>query len=142
MKALRIIGSPIAIISMFLFILISGEAFGGPYLIYLILGLPHGANYCLTGIFGIGLLLVCRKINNIGIQKWVYVLLSFMGILLLLSSLLFFFSRERLRYNYDTFLSSLPIFTIILFGITIVSWIVINLIEILKAKKHPDRNLT
>src|SRR5947209_3401555 len=98
MKALRIIGSPIAVICIFLLIMISGEAFGGPYLLYLILGLPHVAAYAVTGVGGIALLLIGRKFNVNSKSGWLNHSLCLVGILLLIASLFFFFSSERLRY--------------------------------------------
>jgi hypothetical protein len=53
MKVIQILGHPITLMMIFLIVLISGEAFGGPYIVYLVLGLPHGADYALTGVAGV-----------------------------------------------------------------------------------------
>lgn len=113
MKVLKFIGHPVVVITVFLLIMISGEAFGGPYLLYLILGAPHGAAYSLTAIAGIALL--CLTLTKLKI-KFISFILTFAGIVLLFCSIVLFFQGDRLRYNEDSFVQTVPKFTMVLFG--------------------------
>lgn len=126
MKALKIIGHPVLIMSLFMLILISGEAFGGPYLLYLILGLPHGVDYAVIGFLGLVCLFVSYKIFRGKGRNWLKPTLNLIGILLLLLSLYIFFINDRMRYNYNTFSQSVPMVSLILFGISVVCGIIIN----------------
>lgn len=131
MKILKITGHPIAIICSFLLIMISGEAFGGPYILYIFLGLPHGAFYALTAAGGIALLSLSLALHDghkkINLKSWIIIT----GILLLLSSLYFFFQHDRLRYNHDTFLQTVPSITLLLFGTSIVTGLIVNIDRLL-----------
>ena len=125
MKILNFIGHPIFIISSFLLILISGEAFGGPYIVYLFFGLPHGAGYSLFAAAGIICLSVSLKHfpGKINLS----LLLQIFGILFLLASLFLFFQNERLRYNDATFIQTVPVLTLILFGTSIICLLISHL---------------
>ena len=52
MKMIKLFTHPVVIIIAFLLILISGEHLGGFYLLYILLGLSHGAVHSLLAIDG------------------------------------------------------------------------------------------
>lgn len=126
MKILKIIGHPIFIVSSFLLILISGEAFGGPYILYVFLGLPHGAGYALFAAGGIVCLSVSLK--HFAGKKYLSLLLQLAGIVLLLLSINSFFSNERLRYNDATFVQTVPVLSLVLFGVSVLCLILSYLV--------------
>ncbi|WP_345257318.1 hypothetical protein [Flaviaesturariibacter amylovorans] len=98
----------------FLLILISGEDFGGPYILYLLLGAPHGATYAMSGI--VGLLLATYSVvpKRIGLMPLAG---SITGHSLMIWSLFLFFSGERLAYNMPTFSQVLPLISFIAFAL-------------------------
>jgi hypothetical protein len=57
-KLLNIITHPNIVIISFFGILINGEGFGGFFLLYVLLGLPHGVIHALIALLGVVLLLV------------------------------------------------------------------------------------
>ncbi|MDQ3681601.1 MAG: hypothetical protein M3352_00845 [Bacteroidota bacterium] len=126
MKILKIVGHPVLIMSMFLLILISGEAFGGPYLLYLILGLPHGTDHAIVGFLGLFCLFTSYKIYRNKKEHWSKPALALMGMLGLLFSLYIFFSNDKMRYNYSTFEQTVPLFSLALFGLCIICGLIIN----------------
>jgi amino acid transporter len=130
MKLLKIIGHPVLVMSMFLLVLISGQALGGPYMLYLILGLPQGADYAVTGVIGLICLFVSYKIYRGENKHWIKPVLGLFGILLLLFSLYIFFYKDKMRYNYNTFEQSVPIISLALLAICIVSGLVLYLLQL------------
>ncbi len=140
MKALKIIGHPVLIISIFLLILISGQAFGGPYLLYLILGLPHGATYAVSGFVGLVCLFISYKIYRGEPTHWIKPALALTGIGGLLYSLYVFFADDRLHYNYSTFEQSVPLLSLILFGVSIACGIVISVFTLIEFISKKDNS--
>ena len=61
MKAIQVITHPVTLIISFLFILISGEHWGGFYILYLLLALPHGGLHALLGFVGIVILVIAMN---------------------------------------------------------------------------------
>ena len=53
MKIIKWIGHPVIVICTFLLLITEGENFGGFYVLYLILALPHGALYAILASIGI-----------------------------------------------------------------------------------------
>ncbi|MEI6949856.1 hypothetical protein V9K67_21900 [Paraflavisolibacter sp. H34] len=124
MNAFYIAGHPRATIITFCLVMISGEAFGGPYLIYLLLALPHGGLYSLVGVGGILCLYIGHKIQ--GTKKhWVKPVLQLSGILLTILSLFIFFALDRRHYNYGTFEQTVPLVTLFLFGLSALCGIIL-----------------
>ncbi len=50
MKALKIIGHPVLLISLYLLLIIEGDQFGGFYLLYLVMAIPHGVPYAIVAL--------------------------------------------------------------------------------------------
>jgi membrane associated rhomboid family serine protease len=117
MKAIKIMGHPLVLSFIFLFLLIEGDHFGGFYLLYLLLALPHGALYAILAVFGvIAVVLGSSKVMS----KVVGLLLSLSGLISMLVSLLIFFSPGN---KFDTFRLTIPLLTFIVFAISIICYL-------------------
>src|SRR4051794_23537054 len=114
MKLMHVLTHPYTITMCFFGILISGENWGGFYLLYLLLALPHLGFYAVSGFAGIGLLLVSK--NVLKADKSVYKgSINILAVLLLLLSLFFFFYNDKEHYNYGTFYQFVPQLTLFVF---------------------------
>ena len=132
MKTIKIISHPITLITCFLLVLISGQHLGGFYLLYILLGLPHGAIHSILAMAGI---LVVLFSNNKYKRKFNYLIepiLNMAGVLMLSLSLLFFFINDKEQYNYSTFNQTVPLLSLIVFGIVALSFSLSNFIITLK----------
>ena len=132
MKIISVLGYPLTIISCFFLLIISGRAFGGPYIIYLVLGLPHGAAYSLFAVFGILSLCITMYITKPNKHYWIKSALMIAGIILLGLSLFVFFQRDRMRYNYETFEQTVPVISFVVFGITVLCGLISSFLIISK----------
>lgn len=130
MKAIKIITHPLTLIICFLFVLISGEHLGGFYLLYILLGLPHGATHSLLAVAGVAILLFSHYKYKREFQNWIEPCLNIIGVLLLGLSLFLFFFKDRNQYNHATFYQTVPQLILGLFAILIVSFLVSNLIRL------------
>lgn len=134
MKAIQLINHPVTIIISFLFILISGEHWGGFYMLYLLLALPHGGLHALLGFAGV-LMLVVAMNKKIQISRNKNSsLLRLFGVLFLIASLLSFFTQKGAEYNYGTFNQLMPVITLVLF-IVLATCMVMNNVMILTNRK-------
>ena len=116
----KILTHPLLIILIFCGIIISGEQMGGFYLLYILLGLPHFVVHSVLGIVGI----ICLLLTYYA--KQTRGLLSVIGAVCMIASLLYFFLQPNGRYNYNTFSEPLPLLTLIVFGALIVFFLVSN----------------
>lgn len=109
MKIFKFISHPYTLIICFLLIMISGESFGGFYALYILLGLFYGAIHSLLALAGIIVLLVSYhrfKIKNARAQ-----ILNLAGVLLLFSSVGYFFWQDKQHYNWGSFEQTVPVVT-------------------------------
>jgi amino acid transporter len=141
MKAINILTHTYTIIASFLIILISGENFGGFYLLYLLMALPHGGVHALLALFGIAVMIIAKNYFRERKNPLLIGTLNIFGVLLLLLSLFFFFYNDKGKYNYGTFYDLVPQITLIIFSIISVSFILVNLIGILKRPKRDNSML-
>lgn len=132
MKIIKILGSPVLVMILFLLIIIEGKRFGGIYLLYLLMSLPHGAPYAVIAVAGLLSLLIGYNIsgNKRRLGKSVLYLI---GAALLILSLIIFFTKDPKGNNNATFEQAIPLFTLCLFGISLVC-LLLNTIVRLKNK--------
>jgi hypothetical protein len=132
MNILKIITHPYTIIASFFVIMISGQHIGGFYLLYLLLGLPHGAIHSLLALSGIILLLISynkfKKNRNYMLGR----VINIVGLILLLLSLFFFFYKDKQHYNYGTFYQLIPQITLTIFSVLTFAFLLNNLLSIFK----------
>lgn len=130
MKTLKIISHPITLIICFLLILISGQHLGGFYLLYIVLGLPHGAIHSVLASAGIGILLFCDIKYKSGSHYLIVPWLNIISLLLLILSLFLFFYNDRDHYNYGTFYQTVPLIIMGLFAIVAIVFLLANISKI------------
>lgn len=138
MKVINFIGHPVLVMSIYLLIMISGEHFGGFYLLYILMGLPNGASHALLATCGLAILLISYKIYRTKphILKPVSTML---GLSVMVLALITFFENSQ-GYNDDTFYQTFPLITMFLFALCVFCCIVQsigNLFRVLKAPKDP-----
>lgn len=141
MKAIKIITHPVLLIISFLFILISGKSFGGFYMLYLLLALPHGGVHSLVAVAGILLLVFAlvrfRRENKYMIEA----IINIIGAACLVISLFLFFNKDKSGYNEGTFEQIVPQMTLLLFGLLVLSFALFNIIRSL-SRKPTNGNLS
>ncbi|HEV7333125.1 MAG TPA: hypothetical protein VGN63_18970 [Flavisolibacter sp.] len=135
MKLLHILGHPVVVITLFCLLLVSGEHFGGVYLLYILLALPHGALHALLAIGGVLLVLSGYQLRS-GKRRVLSFVVSVMGLLLMLSSLVVFFGNDKEGYNRATFSQGIPLVSYILFGISMLCYVVILFLSISGGKQR------
>ncbi len=137
-KMVRILTHPILLILSFCFLIISGEAMGGFFLIYLLFGLPHGGLHSILGFAGIALLIIALYSSKHNHKSEV---LQITGALCFAGSLICFFTQPGASYNYDTFYQTVPLSTIILFTVLLLFFVAVNIHRIIKLRSSPPRDL-
>jgi len=122
MKPFRVLSHPYTLIICFLLIIISGENWGGFYLLYILMALPFGALHALLAIAGIASLVIGYH----GFQKKLSVMkiLNLVGVMFLLASLFYFFWADKHHYNYGTFQETVPLLTLIITAIIAVCFLI------------------
>ncbi len=115
-------------------ILISGESFGGFYLLYLLLALPNGGIHAILALLGIVLLLFSYHKFKRKKSYWMEPVINIIGAMLLVLSLFFFFFNDQ-GYNDSTFHQALPLTTIIIFSLLIISFLADNIFRRLEKEK-------
>lgn len=139
MKLIKIIGHPVLVMSMFLLLIISGESFGGFYLIFLLLGLPHGVPHALIAIGGLATMLAGYKVYRKEFNP-IKPLLYILGNTLMIFALVTFFQDSK-GYNDGTFHQGVPLVSFILFGLCVLFNLVVSFTLFGKAVKKSDKNL-
>lgn len=126
MKSLNVITHAVTLIISFSLVLISGEHLGGPYLLYLLLGLPHLTLPSVFGFFGVALLIFSNYNYKRSFKYLIEPILNITGILLMVLSLILFFSLDKNHYNDSTFVQTVPIISLSIFGLLSVVFIISN----------------
>lgn len=140
MKAIRIITHPYTIMISFFLIMISGQHWGGFYLLYVLIALPHAGIHALLALFGIALLAFTYSKYE---RKRIYhieSILNIIGILALIFSLFFFFYNDKQNYNEGTFYQLIPQITLIAFSILALAFIVDNIMPFFKSPASTSGN--
>jgi hypothetical protein len=132
MKNFKIITHPATIIVCFLLVLISGENWGGFFLMYILLGLPHGAIHSILAVTGIGILLFSYLKYKMQFIYMAESVLNIFGALLLFLSLFLFFYRDKDNYNIATFYQTVPLIIMSVFGLLLVIFLANNFINLFR----------
>lgn len=114
MKIINIIGHPVAVLITYLLLLISGESFGGFYVLYILLGLPHGSPDAIISTVGIAIMLVGYKIYRTKFSP-IKPLFYLVGIVVMILGLVSFFQTSK-GYNNQTFHQMVPLVSFGIFG--------------------------
>jgi len=112
MKAIKLIGHPVILISIFLLLVIEGDAFGGIYLLYLLLALPHGAPYAIIALLGLIGVFIGYKVPGDKCYPTKLVM-RFVGLVFMLLSLILFFAKGNKN---ATFEEPIPLLSFVLFA--------------------------
>ena len=112
MKVIRWIGHPIIFICVYLLLITEGVNFGGFYMLYLLLALPHGALYAALAIVGIAFIIIGFNLSRV--NKAIKPILYLLGLLSMILSLLNFFATGD---QTNTFKSTVPLISFILLRI-------------------------
>ncbi|MBA2499927.1 MAG: hypothetical protein H0V30_09400 [Chitinophagaceae bacterium] len=123
MKIIKVLGHPIVLIAIFLLLIIEGAHFGGFYLLYLLLAIPHGATYALLAIGGISLIVIVKSFVPNKSNK-IRAILYLLGLLIMNTSLVIFFSRDEKTGNMETFEGGVPLISFIIFGVFMLCFLV------------------
>lgn len=118
MKAYIILGHPLVLIGIFLLLIIEGNHFGGFYLLYLLLALPHAALYALLAVAGILLIILGNKV----VKKTSKIIMLSLGLSMMLLSLVVFFGRGDDKTG--TFEQFIPLASFCLFGVSMICFII------------------
>ena len=102
--------------SLFLLIIISGEHFGGFYLLYIIMGLYGGASHAILAFSGLLFIFTGYKIYRVK-QNILKPFLYLVGISLMVVALVTFFVGSH-GYNNSTFHQTIPILSLVLFSLS------------------------
>jgi hypothetical protein len=113
MKIIRVLGDPRMVSFLFCLIIVSGESFGGVFLMYLLLALPAFSIHSVLGVAG--LITINLKSKSGSRTEWLILL----GVLFMLSSICSFFLTDKQNYNRLTFVQVVPLVSISLFLLSI-----------------------
>jgi hypothetical protein len=101
--------------------MISGEHLGGFYALYILLGLFAGAVHSLLAVAGIIILLVSyHRFRN---KNTLSQTLNVAGVLLLFSSIYYFFWNDKQHYNWGSFEQTVPVLTMIVTSLVAVCFL-------------------
>ena len=128
MKLFRSLSSPYTLIICFCLIMISGEQLGGFYALYILLGLFAGAFHSLLAVAGIIMLLIIyHRFNN---SKLFPQVLNVIGVLLLFSSIYYFFWNDKQHYNWGSFEQTVPVASMVLTAIVGICFLVRTFVKV------------
>jgi cytochrome bd-type quinol oxidase subunit 2 len=140
MKLIKIITHPALLISSFCLIIISGEHWGGFYLLYLLLALPHGGIHAMIAVAGIILLLLNKRKHSSFRRYKIQQILYITGAICLVLSLYLFFHNDPKGYNLGTFEQWVPLISLALFGLLATGFVSYHFMLLLSANKSLMRN--
>jgi amino acid transporter len=112
MKIIKWIGHPVILVVLYLLLIIEGDEFGGFYMLYLLLSLPHLVPYSIIAAAGLSFIIIA--FNSKRSEKRIFAFYLF-GYLLMLLSLIIFFSKGN---KWKTFELDIPLLSFIVFGIS------------------------
>jgi hypothetical protein len=113
MKTLKWIGHPVLFVIIYLLLIIEGDHFGGFFILYLLLTLPHLVPYAVVSAFGIIGVVIGYNIEKEK-QLKLKLMCYFIGFCLMILALILFFAKGN---KWETFNYILPTVIFIIFGI-------------------------
>lgn len=138
MKLKNIISQPWVLIASFCLILISGEAWGGFYLMYILVGIPHGVIHSIIAAIGIIILIISNYTFSGTNSHRTKAVLNITGLSFLLIALFLFFYLDKSGYNSGTFSQTVPLITLILFFALAVNFLIVNLLGLNSPTAKPS----
>lgn len=120
MKIIKWIGHPVILIILYLLLVIEGDQFGGFFLLYLLLALPHLVLYAIIAAVGLFFMILAFNSNPDKYLNRVR-LFYLIGYALLIVSLMLFFAKGN---KWGTFELAIPLFSFILFGICSICFLI------------------
>jgi hypothetical protein len=140
MKLIKLIGHPVTVVCMFCLLLISGKSIGGFYLLYILLGLPHGALHAILAVTGITLMVTGYKLPNQS-AKILKPVLYFLSLALMVVALTTFFANSK-GYNDSTFHQTVPLGTFVLFGVCVLCNLFLAASYFVPGNRSKDKTLS
>lgn len=135
MKAIKWIGHPVILVIIYLLLIIEGDQFGGFFLLYLLLALPHFVPYALAAALGIACIVLGFNLRKENYHSLKPVLFLFGYCLMILALLVFFFKGNK----WETFKLAIPTLSFVIFGISSLCFLINTMLLFLK--KHPWKSM-
>lgn len=133
MKIIQIIGHPVCVMCLYLLLLISGQSFGGFYILYIFMGLPNGTPDALVSTLGLGLMFLGYKVYRKRFHP-IKPLLYIIGNVVMILGLVLFFQVTK-GYNDATFQQAVPLMTFVLYGICVLCNIFLSILLFVQKEK-------
>jgi len=133
MKLLKLISHPVLVCITFSVILISGDHFGGVYLLYLLMALPHGGPHAVLAFIGAAVILITYGRYRRQSRYLVDPLLNILGVFLLYASLWVFFFRSW-EENDGTFDQAVPIISLAVFALSSLSLLTYSSLQLSRSR--------
>lgn len=133
MKTINILTHPVLVLSLFCLTLISGESFGGFYLVYILMALPHGGIHAVFALIGAGLILFSYGRYKRQSKYFIDPLLNILGVFSLYASLFVFFINSW-SYNDQTFEQTVPVISFALFGVISLGFLIYSVMRFARPK--------
>lgn len=114
MKVVNWIGHPVIFLICYLLLIIEGDHFGGFFMLYLLLTLPHFVPYAVIAALGMAGVIIgfnVRKKKNLKSKPLLYLI----GFCFMVAALVIFFGKGN---KWETFHYALPTTSFLLFGIS------------------------
>lgn len=140
MKLINILTHPVLVIISFCLILVSGEHFGGFYLLYILMAIPHGGIHAVLALIGSGLVLFSYAKYNRQSKVFIELLLNILGVFGLYASLWLFFYNSW-DYNDGTFRQTVPLISFALFGAVSLGFLIGGIARFANAKPNGSTGL-
>lgn len=127
----NILTHPFIISLLFCVLIISGQSRAWLYIFLLFLGLPYLTFHSIIGLIGLLLVLLTMVITD---RSFKYIV-GFLGAISMAISIISFFIQSGGSYNYNTFRELVPLCLLIVYGVLLSSFIVMNLSRIYNERK-------
>jgi len=119
MKLIKLVGHPVVLIILYLLLIIEGDQFGGFFLLYLVLSVPHFILYSVVASAGLLFVILAFNLEN---KYWKLVPIFYvLGYALMITSLVLFFAKGN---KWKTFELTVPLISFILFGISSICYLI------------------